>query len=125
MGYPAVKQLHIACVVISIALFILRGTLQFRGKPWRHRMALRIAPHVVDTVLLGSALWLAFSIHQYPFVNNWLTAKVIALFAYILLARQALRESARHRLAYFIVALLSVTYIVGVAFSRSPTWGVL
>jgi uncharacterized membrane protein SirB2 len=125
MGYSVVKQLHITCVVISIALFILRGALQLQEKPWRHRMSLRIAPHVVDTLLLGSALWLAFSIHQYPFVNSWLTAKVMVLFVYILLAKQALGEHTQHRLAYFNSALFSVTYIVGVAISHSPTWGVL
>ncbi|CAG4883365.1 Regulator SirB [Georgfuchsia toluolica] len=125
MTYSVVKLLHIACVIISIALFILREALQLQEKPWRHRMSLRIAPHVVDTVLLGSALWLAFQIHQYPFVNSWLTAKVVVLFVYILLARQALGEHTQHRLAYFFSALLSVAYIVGVAISHSPTWGVL
>jgi len=125
MGYAILKQLHITCVVISISLFLLRAALQFLGLPWRQRMTLRIAPHVVDTVLLGSALWLAFSLHQYPFVNGWLTAKVIALIAYILFAREALKEDARHRLVFFLVALASVTYIVGVALSHSPSWGAL
>ena len=123
MGYVAVKQVHIACVVISIALFILRAVLQLAGKPWRHRMTLRILPHVIDTLLLGSALWLAYVIHQYPFVNGWLTAKVMALLGYILLARQALAERTQHRPAYFIAALLGVTYIIGVAFTHSPSWG--
>jgi uncharacterized membrane protein SirB2 len=125
MAYAAVKLLHITCVIVSISLFILRGVLQLQGKPWRQQAMLRIAPHMVDTILLGSALLLAFSIQQYPFANGWLTAKVIALLAYIAFARQALKERTRHRVAYFVVALISVTYIVGVAFSHSPTLGIL
>jgi len=119
------KQIHIASVAISITLFILRSFLQWQGLPWRQSRMLRIAPHVVDTILLASALWLAFSIKQYPFVHGWLTAKVMALFVYILLARQALAKHAQHRLGYFIGALVCVTYIVGVALSHSPSWGFL
>lgn len=115
------KQLHIACVVISITLFILRAALQFQGKPWRNRMSLRIAPHVVDTVLLGSALWLAFSIHQYPFVNSWLTAKVFGLIAYVVLGMIALRRICTPgvRVVAFCSALLVFSYIVAVAITKS------
>lgn len=119
------KHLHISCVVISISLFILRAALEWQGLSWRRWRLLRILPHIVDTVLLGSALWLAFSMQQYPFANDWLTAKVIALFAYILLARQALLVHTTHRLAWFAAALMSVTYIVGVALTHSPGWGLL
>ena len=96
MNYAAVKSLHITCVALSIGLFSLRGVLQWQDVPWRRWRVLRIAPHVVDTVLLGSALWLCWIIGQYPFVQGWLTAKVLALVAYILLGRAALgRNSAK------------------------------
>jgi uncharacterized membrane protein SirB2 len=120
-----VKFLHVTSVVISIALFTLRGTLQLQSKPWRQWRWLRVAPHGVDTVLLGSALWLAWRIGQYPFVNGWLTAKVLALLAYILLGMRALGKNtpAAQRLPYFLAALFSVSYIVGVALTHSPSWG--
>ncbi len=125
MNYAAVKSLHITCVALSIGLFSLRGVLQWQDVPWRQWRVLRIAPHVVDTVLLGSALWLCWIIGQYPFVQGWLTAKVLALVAYILLGRAALgRHSAKaQRLPAFIAALCCVGYIVGVALTHSPTWG--
>jgi len=125
VNYLLIKTLHISCVALSITLFVLRGTLQLQSKPWRQWRLLRVAPHMVDTVLLSSALWLAWRIGQYPFVNGWLTAKVLALLAYILLGQRALALTTpdAQRLPYFVGALLSVAYIVGVALTHSSSWG--
>lgn len=125
MEYISVKALHVTCVVVSISLFLLRGALQGLGRPWRNSRVLLVAPHVVDTVLLASALWLCWIIGQYPFVQGWLTAKVLALVLYILLGRVALGRStpAARRWPAFALALLCVGYIVGVALTHSPTWG--
>lgn len=127
MEYVLLKHLHVTCVVISVSLFVLRGTLELMARPWRQWRLLRVAPHIVDTVLLTSALWLAWRIGQYPFVDAWLTAKVLALLAYILLGMRALGKSTPQgqRLPFFVAALLCVAYIVGVAFTRSPSWGLL
>jgi uncharacterized membrane protein SirB2 len=127
MDYLLVKYLHVTCVVLSISLFVLRGTLEMLAQPWRQWRLLKVAPHVIDTVLLTSALWLAWRIGQYPFVNGWLTAKVLALLAYILLGMRALgkRTPQGQRVPFFLAALLSVGYIVGVAFTHSPSWGLL
>lgn len=127
MDYLWVKYLHVTCVVLSVSLFVARGTLELLKQPWRQWRLLKMAPHVIDTVLLTSALWLAWRIGQYPFVNGWLTAKVLALLAYILLGMRALgKKTPQHqRLPYFVAALLSVAYIVGVALTHSPSWGFL
>lgn len=127
MEYLWVKHLHVTSVVISVSLFVLRGTLELLARPWRQWRLLRVAPHVIDTVLLGSALWLAWRIGQYPFVDGWLTAKVLALLAYILLGMRALGNNTPQgqRLPYVVAALLSVAYIVGVALTRSPSWGLI
>jgi len=125
VDYSVIKTLHMSCVALSITLFVLRGTLQLQSKPWRQWRLLRVAPHGVDTVLLSSALWLAWRIGQYPFVNGWLTAKVLALLAYILLGHRvlALTTHDAQRPQFFVGALLSVAYIVGVALTHSPSWG--
>ena len=125
MDYLLIKTLHVSCVVISISLFLVRGTLQLQSRPWRDWRVLRRAPHIVDTVLLSSALWLAWRIGQYPLVDSWLTAKVLALLAYIFLGRLALgkKTPASQRPVFFAAALLSVSYIVGVALTHSPRWG--
>jgi uncharacterized membrane protein SirB2 len=124
VDYYAVKTLHISCVVASITLFVLRGGLALWGYPWRQWSVLRWAPHAVDTVLLSSALWLAWQLGQYPFVDAWLTAKVLALLAYIGLGSHALslKTPERQRPLFLAGALLSVSYIVGVALTHSPVW---
>ncbi len=125
MNYLFVKHLHVSCVLISISLFVLRGVMELQSKPWRQWALLRRGPHIVDTVLLSSAIWLAWRLGQYPFVDGWLTAKVLALLAYILLGMRALGKHTptSQRLAYFMAALLSVGYIVGVALTHSASWG--
>src|SRR5262245_14124647 len=82
----------------------------------------RVAPHVVDTVLLLSAIWLAWMLGQVPFVHGWITAKVIALIAYILLGVVALRRGRTKavRATAFIAALMTAAYIVSVALTRDP-----
>ena len=127
MDYVLVKYLHVTCVVLSVSLFVLRGSLELLAQPWRQWRLLKVAPHVIDTTLLTAALWLAWRIGQYPFVNGWLTAKVLALLAYILLGMRALgkRTPQGQRVPFFLAALLSVGYIVGVALTHSPSWGLL
>ena len=127
MNYVWVKQLHIACVVLSVCLFVVRVTLDGMGRPWRQWRVLRIAPHLVDTFLLSSAVWLAWQLGQAPFVNAWLSAKVLALLAYIVLGKLTLTQSRpwTQRRVFFVLALLCIIYIVGVAHQHSPSWGLL
>jgi uncharacterized membrane protein SirB2 len=127
MQYLFIKNLHVSCVVLSISLFVLRGVLQLLSLPWRQWRLLRVAPHIVDTVLLSAAVWLVWRIAQYPFVHGWLTAKVLGLLLYIVLGHYALGKNVppAQRLQFFIAALLSVAYIVGVALTHSPSWGLM
>jgi uncharacterized membrane protein SirB2 len=120
--YLALKWVHIACAILSITGFTLRGILMLLDSPLLATRFARIAPHVVDTVLLASALWLAVLIGQYPFVQGWLTAKVLALLAYIALGTVALKRarSKAVRSAAFALALATAAYIVSVALMRDP-----
>lgn len=127
MDYGTVRSIHLACATASIMLFLLRGTLQLASVNWRQWRWLRIVPHANDTVLLAAAIALTVMSGQYPLRQPWLTAKVIALLVYVAAGSIALRPGrspARQRQA-FAVALLTVTYIVGVAWTRSPTLGLL
>ena len=124
MLYPALKAVHVACAILSIAGFALRGLMMFAGSPLPGARLARVAPHVVDSVLLASALALAWMSGQYPFAQGWLTAKVLALVAYIALGTVALKpgRSQAVRGTAFALALAMVLYIVSVALTRDP-WG--
>lgn len=119
--YTLLKYLHVSCVVLSGSGFVLRGAWMLQGSPMLTRRWVRVLPHVVDTVLLASAIALAAMLAQYPLVHGWLTAKVIGLVVYVALGTIALKRGRTRtvRLAAFGGALLVFAYIVAVAFTKS------
>lgn len=119
-AYLLVKTLHVACVVLSLSGFAARGALMLAQSPWLNARWVRVAPHVVDTVLLASAAWLSWFLQQYPFVHGWLTAKIVGLLAYIGLGMVALRRgrSKRVRTVFLVLALAAAGYVVSVALTR-------
>jgi uncharacterized membrane protein SirB2 len=120
MDYLAIKHLHMGCAGLSIAMFLLRGTWMLQGSSMLQRRWVKIVPHLVDTVLLGSAITLAVISHQYPFAQPWLGAKVVALVLYIVLGAIALKRgrTLRIRAIAFGAALATFAYIVMVAVTR-------
>ena len=124
-AYLLAKYLHVGAVVLSLAGFAARGALMLAGSPLLGTRFVRVAPHVVDTVLLASAAWLAWQLGQYPFVHGWLTAKLLALLAYIALGTLALRRGRTKalRVTAFAGASLAAAYIVVVALTRDALLG--
>lgn len=122
MSYLAVKHLHMTCAALSGLLFLVRGILMLRESPLLHRRWVNTSSHVIDTVLLVSALTMVAWSAQYPFVQGWLTAKVLAVVAYILAGAVALKRGKTKglRAAAFAVALLIFGYIVTVALTKQP-----
>ena len=122
MSYLALKHLHVTCVVLSGLGFSLRGWWMLTGSRLLQARLSRVVPHVVDTLLLGSALVMAWQSSQYPFAQSWLTAKFFGLLAYILCGTMALKRARtkRARVVFLVLALLSYAYIVGVALTRNP-----
>lgn len=120
MLYMAIKHLHLACVVLSISGFCLRGLLLMQNSALTGRRWLRILPHVNDTILLTAGIALTVLIAQYPFLNGWLTAKFFGLIAYIVLGALALKpgRAPRLRLAAGIAAVAVFGWIVSVALSK-------
>lgn len=92
------------------------------ASPMLDRAWVKTLPHLVDALLLASALGLAGWSHQYPGQAPWLTAKVAALVAYIVLGAVALKrgKSLRVRAAALAAALLTFMYIVAVATTKHP-----
>jgi uncharacterized membrane protein SirB2 len=83
---------------------------------------LKIGPHLVDTLLLGSAIYLAIASRQYPGQDDWLTAKLVALLLYIVAGMWVMRfaKTQSQRLVAYLIAITSFSYIVAVALSRNP-----
>jgi uncharacterized membrane protein SirB2 len=122
-AYLAVRTLHVVCAALSITGFAARGVLMLLDSPLLKTRFVRIAPHVVDTLLLASAVWLAWFLGQVPFVHGWITAKIGALLAYIVLGSIALKRGRTRgiRAGAFAAALATVGYLVWVALTRDAT----
>lgn len=120
--YLALKHFHITCVVLSIASFTLRGWWSITGSPLLRARLTRILPHLVDSCLLLSAIALAWMAGFVPFVDGWLTAKIVGLLVYIGLGAVALRPARPRpqRVLAVAGALAVYSYIVSVAVTKSP-----
>ena len=120
--YSVFKNLHVFFVTLSAAGFLLRGYWMISGSPFsQHKLARRL-PHVIDSLLLATALVIAVMAAQYPFVAPWLTAKVLGLLAYIVLGAVALTYGRTRsvRALAFVGALLVFAWIVSVAVTKQP-----
>jgi len=120
--YLTLRHVHIACVILTIALFAFRGALMMAESALLQSPVLRILPHVIDTALLTSALMLTTVIHQYPFTTGWLTMKVVLLVAYIVLGSYAIKRGRTKaiRVTAFVAALLVIGFLVSVALAHDP-----
>lgn len=119
-----IKLIHMSAAFISISLFLLRGFWVFSESQMMSKKWVKIVPHVNDTVLLVSAIFLAVGINQYPFTYDWLTAKFIALLLYIIFGMFALKRAKdkKGKAIFFVLALMTFGYIVMTALTRSAAW---
>jgi uncharacterized membrane protein SirB2 len=122
VDYLSLKHLHMGFAGLSGGFFLVRGAWMLAGSPLLQKGWVRTMPHVIDTALLSTAVALAVWSAQYPLAQTWLTAKVVALIAYIMLGTIALKRGPTRTirgLAY-LAALLVFLYIAGVGISKNP-----
>ena len=127
MSYVLLKIIHVGSVVVSYLLFFLRGVWLLQDSANLRYRWVKILPHVVDTILLTSAIALAMIIQQNPLNDSWLTSKVIGLLLYIGLGMIAMRfgKTRRTRIIAWVAAQCVFIYIVMVALTKSPVLGYL
>lgn len=125
MSYALLKMIHVSSVILSYSLFFLRGIWLIRNSANLRQRWVKILPHIIDTVLLTSAVFLAMAIQQNPLQDSWLTAKVAGLLLYIALGMVAIRfgKTRRTKIIAWVAAQCVFIYIVLVAVTKSPVLG--
>ena len=120
--YPQIKFVHVLCVILSGSLFAVRGMLMLAGSRVANHAIVRYVSYAIDTTLLTAALMLTSILHQYPFAQSWLTAKVLLLVVYIVLGVFALRRGRTRaiRAACYVAALAVFLFIVSIARLHDP-----
>ena len=120
--YIAFKHAHMMFAVISGLFFLVRGCWMLMDSGMLQKKWVKILPHVNDTLLLICAIVLCVMLQQYPFQQGWLTVKVVALIAYILLGVVALKRGKTKviRMVAFAAALLAYLFTFSVARTHNP-----
>lgn len=120
--YTIIKHIHLTAIAISVILFILRFVWALKGSALLQKKWVKVVPHINDTILLASALGLCVIIVQYPFVDAWLTQKVIGVVLYILLGLWTLKwaSSSLFRSMGFVGALVVLGLTAKIAVFKQP-----
>jgi uncharacterized membrane protein SirB2 len=120
--YLEIKQVHYLCVLLSGALFAVRGALVLGGRSWAMAAPLRWTSYAIDTTLLTAAFMLATVLRLDPLSNPWLGLKIGLLVVYVVLGSYALKRgrSIRVRAACYSSAVLLYVAMIGIARAHHP-----
>ena len=120
--YMMAKHLHLTAVALSILFFIFRFIWSQLDASALSKKWVKILPHIIDTVLLASAIWLCVILSQYPFANAWLTFKLVGVVLYIVFGLFALKKAKTtlSKWAFFIAAIAVLMATAMVAVTKQP-----
>ena len=114
--YTTIKIIHASSALLSFIGFFIRGILMLRESELFNAKFTKIAPHIIDTILLITAIILVTLSSQYPITHNWLTAKVLGLLVYIGLGLWAFRFG-KNRLQKTIAWSLALIVFILIIFT--------
>jgi uncharacterized membrane protein SirB2 len=120
--YPQIKQLHIACVVLSGLLFFIRASAVAANARWPNALPLRYLSYTIDSALLTSAMMLLTILPSAVFANGWLWVKLALLVCYVVLGSFALKRgrTAKTRAVCSLAAVLTYLLIASIALAHHP-----
>lgn len=113
---------HIGLAYISLVLLLTRGVLSARRVDWRQYKLLKIAPHAVDTLLLGTGIGISVYWLLQGFVTLdqliWLLPKLLFIGLYVLFSVRAFRKNTPFSLKNFILSVVSFMCVMLLAASH-------
>lgn len=118
MDYLVLKHTHMALAMASVFLFLLRaGASIYRSR--MPSLTFRVIAHVVDTLLLGLGVVLAYMLSISPLSTPWFAAKIIAIAAYIGCGTVVMKGSNLQIKAFALgLSLLLIISIVWLAINK-------
>ena len=112
MQYLIVKYSHQIFVTITILVFNIRFFLLWKNPEKPLAGFWKALPHLNDTMLLFTGLWLMKITHFSPFNAPWLGTKILLLLAYIapgMIMMRARPRSAKFHAVHLIASPVSFT----------------
>lgn len=114
-----IKIIHLTFIILSISSFIGRIILSQTHPSILKQRALKIAPHVIDSLLLLSGITLVIQGGWLSSDFGWIIAKIIALIGYIILGVFVMRKRGPLRWIAFLGAMTCFIYIGIVAVTKN------
>ena len=122
MSFLLIKYVHITSVAASFALFFVRGFWVMRSYPQPQEPWVRILPHLVDGLLVASAIGVFILSPQKGWPGDWLTVKLALIVLYVGMA-QYLFHVARAiviKALVWLLALLVFLFVTTIAVLHDP-----
>ena len=118
-SYLIFKHLHMTAVALSGLLFMVRGLWLLQGSAQLQAKWVKITPHVVDTLLLVSAIAMLVVAQQFP---AWVHVKITLLIVYIGLGLMAFKKAKTQgqKLTFLLAAVAVYVFLISVALTKSP-----
>lgn len=122
MSYLILKYIHIVCAAASFALFFIRGIWAIRAYPSVQEPWARALPHIIDGLLVCSAVAMFYISFPTAWGGAWMIVKFVLIGVYAALATYVLRfaKGKSLRLAVWGAALLLFLYITSIAVLHNP-----
>jgi len=113
-----IKSIHMLFILLSISSFLSRIFLaEFKPQLLQLKF-IKIAPHVIDTLLILSGLTLVFQGNWLAGDYGWIISKFIVLLAYVGFGVGAMHSHGIRRWSLFTAALTCFGYIIYIAISK-------
>lgn len=118
-SYVIFKHLHMTAVALSGLLFMVRGLWLLQGSTQLQAKWVKITPHVIDTLLLVSAIAMLVVAQQFP---AWVHVKITLLVVYIGLGLMAFKKAKTQgqKLTFLLAAVAVYVFLISVALTKSP-----
>jgi uncharacterized membrane protein SirB2 len=121
MNFLLLKYIHILSIAASFALLFIRGVWLLQSYPPAQERWVRILPHIVDSVLLLSALGM-LHVHAAAGSGDWMSVKLglIAIYAAALVYLAKLARNLLQKSAAWFLASLTFLFIASVSVLHDP-----
>lgn len=113
-----IKSLHLLFAVLTIAAFVGKFILSEKQSELLTQKAVKIAPHVISSLLLLSGIVLVFQGQWLSY--GWLVAKLIGVVGFIGLGILTMRSEGQNRWLAFAGAIACFLYVGIVAVTKNP-----
>lgn len=124
--YFALKNIHLLAIALSAILLSVRFALVMANSQLIDKKFIRIAPHVVDSILILSGIALIISLGFIPFTagSEWFTQKFTCILAYFALGVFAIKMAKNKLLRFFAFfgALGWLVMAANVAMTKAPSF---